>query len=138
MTAVLSDTSGQNVTTPDAPLFPARGLSPTRRMIRRFRRNRLAVISLGILFFIALAAILADWVALQSPYSVDLMNLRKPPSPTHWLGTDPSGRDVFARVVHGARVSLAVGILSVLLYVAIGTFLGLLSGFYGGWIVSSQ
>ncbi len=123
----------QNMSNP-TPLIATRGMSPTQRTLRRFRRNRLAVVSLGIILLITLAAIFADWISPQSPYAVDLMNLRKPPSPTHWLGTDPSGRDVFARVVHGARVSLAVGVLSVALYVAVGTFLGLLSGFYGGWI----
>ena len=116
-------------------ILPARVLSPRRRAVQRFLRNRLAIAGLVILAIVILTAVLAPWIS-PSHYTVDLLNLRKPPNTQHWLGTDPSGRDVFARVVNGARISMSVGIFSVLLYVIIGTVLGLVSGFYGGWVDS--
>ncbi|MGQ9493672.1 MAG: oligopeptide ABC transporter permease [Anaerolineae bacterium] len=115
-------------------LLPSRRSSLVRDAMRRFARNRLAVSGFVILTLIVLCPVFGPLIARQSPYAVDLKNFRSPPSRQHWLGTDPAARDVFARVIFGARVSLTVGLFSVGLYVAIGTFLGLFSGYYGGWI----
>ncbi len=108
--------------------------SPLNRTIRRFLKNRLAVIGLIFLTVVILAAIVAPIITTQGPYEVDLRLIRKPPSEEHWLGGDPAGRDVYARVVYGARVSLTVGFFSVSLYVVVGIILGLISGYYRGWI----
>jgi peptide/nickel transport system permease protein len=80
----------------------------------------------------ALIAIFAPWIATHNPNYVDLLASNQGPSREHWLGTDDIGRDVFSRVVFGARVSLSVGIVAVTIYVLIGTILGALSGYFGG------
>ncbi|MEM6733382.1 MAG: ABC transporter permease [Myxococcota bacterium] len=71
------------------------------------------------------------------PYSfrdIDLKAVREPPSLSHWLGTDNAGRDVLTRLVYGTRISLTVGLFAVALYILVGTFLGALAGYYGGWV----
>lgn len=79
-----------------------------------------------------------DWAIFppvrRGPYAVDLLARLEPPSSRHWLGTDAIGRDVLARIVHGTRISLSVGVVAVGLYVFIGIVLGALAGFYGGKI----
>lgn len=108
--------------------------SPRAMAVRRFRRNKLAVAGAAFLAVLVLLALLAPVVLGQDPNAVDLAALRRPPSGEHWLGTDASGRDVFARVVYAARVSLLVGILAALLSVALGTVIGAVSGLIGGWL----
>ena len=80
------------------------------------------------------AAIFAPLVATHDPNQVDLLAAAQAPSRDHWLGTDEIGRDVFSRLVYGARVSLSVGIVAVTIYVAIGTVLGSISGYFGGFV----
>ena len=112
----------------------ARRDSQRKRVLRRFLRNRLAVVGLIILILIVLIAIFAPVIATNSPFSTNLRALGKPPSAEYLLGTDTAGRDVFARLVYGSRISLVVGIGSVVIYITFGTILGLVSGYYGGWI----
>ena len=81
-----------------------------------------------------LAAILAPWIASHAPDAIDLAGRRAPPSMVHWFGTDDLGRDLFSRVLFGARVSLAVGILAATLTVALGTGVGVVAGWAGRWI----
>lgn len=114
----------------DAPL---RRRSPRALAWRRFRRNRLAVAGAAFLVLLLLGAISAQVIVSQSPNQVDLGALRSPPSGEHWLGTDAAGRDVLARLVHAARVSLVVGVLSALLAVVLGTLVGAVAGLLGGW-----
>lgn len=105
-----------------------------RRLLRRFLRNRPAVISVFVLVVIVAMAVLAPLIQ-RHPY--DTMQLRarsQPPSAEHWLGTDRIGRDVWSRTVHGARVSLIVGFAATAIAVVIGTLLGALAGFFGGWV----
>lgn len=104
-----------------------------RQAMRRFLRHRLAILGLIVLVAIALFAIFAPFV-LPNPYKTDLRAIDKPPSAAHLLGTDRSGRDVLARIATGARTSLIVGFGAVAVYVAIGTLIGLIAGFFGGWI----
>lgn len=111
---------------------PRRSESPSRRSFRRFAKHRLAVAGAIALCVIILIAISAPLVAPQDPLESDLQALRQPPSGAHWLGTDLIGRDVWSRVAHGGRISLAVGILAVPLYMLIGTLLGALAGYFGG------
>lgn len=111
-----------------------RGRSPFRIAMRRFRRHRLAMVSLVFLAFLAVVAVLAPWVAPYDPNEVNVMAFRQPPSVEHWLGTDSAGRDVLSRIIHGARVSLTVGVSAAISAAAIGTILGLISGVFGGWV----
>lgn len=102
----------------------------------RFRQHQLALLGGLILVVLAALALFAPWVAQQDPYSVDLRAYRKPPTAEHWLGTDSSGRDVFSRLIYGARISLSVGIVAVLLYTVLGVSLGAIAGYYGGLVDS--
>jgi peptide/nickel transport system permease protein len=101
---------------------------------RRFRENRIALVGLGIVIFFILLAILAPLIA---PYSITEQNLTQrlqPPSSKHLFGTDDFGRDIFSRVIYGARISLWVGFFSVLGSVIVGSLLGIIAGYYGRWI----
>jgi peptide/nickel transport system permease protein len=101
---------------------------------QRFRRHRLALLGSAMLLLLTIGAIGAPLFARQGPYRVDLRSYRKPPSATHLLGTDSSGRDVLSRLLYAGRVSLSVGLVAVSIYTAIGILLGSLAGFYGGWV----
>jgi peptide/nickel transport system permease protein len=105
---------------------------PRRRKLRAFARHRLAVGGSCVIVVLALAALFAPLVATHDPNHVDLLATSTGPNRDHWLGTDDIGRDVFSRLVYGARVSLSVGLVAVTIYVVIGTVLGALSGFFGG------
>lgn len=98
----------------------------------RFKRNKMAVVGLIIMVALILLALLAPVIAPHDPAEQDLLQRLKPPSSAHWFGTDDLGRDLFSRVLYGARVSLSVGIFSVLFNVIIGVIVGSLAGFYGG------
>lgn len=110
--------------------------APKNRGWARFRKNRMAVISLVILLVLILLALLAPVIAPYDPAEQDLLNRLKPPSADHWFGTDDLGRDLFTRVLYGARVSLSVGIFSVLFNVVIGVTVGAIAGYYGGKVDS--
>jgi ABC-type dipeptide/oligopeptide/nickel transport system permease subunit len=99
---------------------------------RRFKRNRLAMVGLGFLIFLGLVAVFAPLIA---PYSITERasgQFRQPPSADHWFGTDAIGRDMFSRIVYGARVSLRIGFAATAISVIIGLLFGALSGFFGG------
>lgn len=101
---------------------------------RRFRRNKTAVLGLGIIIFLALAAVFAPLIAPHDPAGTeeDIYNIDAPPSSRNWWGADELGRDVFSRSVFGARVSLSVGLVSVSISILIGTLWGAIAGYYGG------
>ena len=103
-----------------------------RRTVRAFARHRLALAGLVVISLLGLAALFAPLVATHDPDRVDLLAASSGPSADHWLGTDEVGRDVFSRLVYGARVSLSVGLVAVAIYTAIGTLLGAVSGYFGG------
>ncbi|MBR8659319.1 MULTISPECIES: nickel transporter permease [Brevibacillus] len=108
--------------------------SPWRDAWRTLRKNKLAIVGFIIIFVFVLLALLAPYI---TPYEYDkgeLINKNKPPSAEHWFGTDYNGRDVFTRVIYGAQISLRVGLFSVIGSVIVGTFLGLLAGYYGRWV----
>lgn len=112
------------------------GLARTDRgagyLWRRFRRNRLAVAALAYLLVVHVVALLAPWIAPYEPEAMDLLNQFSLASREHLLGTDETGRDVFSRLIAGARVSLAVGLAAMVIAITIGTTLGGLSGALGG------
>jgi len=102
---------------------------------KRFCRHRLAVVCLFVLTALILLALLAPAIAPWEPTKADLKGIGgKPPSETHLLGTDKSGRDVFSRVLYGMRISLMVGAVATVISTAIGVALGLAAGYFGGWI----
>jgi peptide/nickel transport system permease protein len=100
--------------------------------LERLRRNRLAVGGLVFILLLTLAAIFAPWLCPHDPLAQNLLERLQGPSAAHWLGTDDLGRDVFSRLVLGARVSLSVGFVAVGIELAIGVTLGLCAGFFGG------
>ncbi|HEU4748200.1 MAG TPA: ABC transporter permease [Gemmatimonadaceae bacterium] len=107
-------------------------LDPAQR--KRFLRDNRARIGIVIVVIMSLAALLAPLIARQSPIAIDLVHLLEKPSADHWLGTDIQGRDVWSRLVYGARVSLTVGLISQGIALLLGVSLGLLAGFYGRWV----
>jgi ABC-type dipeptide/oligopeptide/nickel transport system permease subunit len=104
------------------------------RAARRLRRDPRAWIGVAVVVLMVLAALLAPIVARHDPTAIDLAGQLRPPSGAHWLGTDVQGRDVWARLVFGARISLAVGIISQGIALLLGVTLGLVAGFYGRWV----
>jgi peptide/nickel transport system permease protein len=110
-------------------------VSPRRAAVRRFLRYRLAIVGVFMLTIIILMAIFAPLLTPWPPNWLDLnTGARQPPSPAHILGTDVSARDIWARVLYGARTSILVGFGAVALYLVIGTLMGLAAGFYGRFI----
>ncbi len=99
---------------------------------RRFRRNRLATAGMVIIAIEITAALLAPLITFSDPADVDPAASRRSPSLAHWFGTDLVGRDMYSRVVYGARISLEVGIIAVLIALAVGLVAGALSGYFGG------
>lgn len=101
---------------------------------RRLRRDPVAWIAGGLLVAIVASALLADVLAPAGPISGNLVHRLEPPGPGHPFGTDGQGRDVLARTLHGARLSLAVGLGARILSLLLGGALGFLAGFRGGWV----
>jgi len=104
------------------------------RATERLRTDRRAWFGGGVIVLLALLAIAAPIVARHDPFGIDLINSLEPPSPHHWFGTDIQGRDVWARLVYGARVSLSVGLVSQGIALTLGLILGLIAGYYGRWV----
>jgi len=109
-------------------------LPPTRsRLRRRLRRYGPAWLGGGIVLAWVLVALLAPWIAPYPPDAVDVSSRLLPPSAAHWMGTDTLGRDVFSRLLHGARLSLFAGFTVVLLGAAAGTLIGIVAAWARGW-----
>jgi len=97
-------------------------------------RNRLSWVGIGLLLIIVLAAVLAPWLAPHDPLQQNIAYRLEPPSAEFWLGTDSYGRDVLSRLIYGARVSLLVGFVAILIAMCIGSALGILAGYVGGLV----
>ncbi len=119
---------------PAEPTAAVRGRTPWRTGSRRFRRHPLALASVVFLLLVILAAVFARQISGFDPNAINLTHAREAPSGTHWLGTDPTGRDVFSRLLHAARVSLGVGLAAAALAVVLGSVLGSLAGLLGRWV----
>jgi peptide/nickel transport system permease protein len=116
-----------------APAMKARGYWST--VGRRIRRDKVSMTCAFILIAIFLAALVAPWLGLADPYQGSMIRrLRHIGTAGYLLGTDELGRDMLARLIHGGRLSLMVGISPVILAFCIGTSLGLVAGYVGGWI----
>lgn len=106
-----------------------RGLG--HQLKKAFWENKMAAVSLAILLLIAAGALAAPFLP-QDPDYMDVLNKMAPPSGEHWLGTDELGRDTFTRVLYGSRISLLVGIATMIVSVVAGTLVGTISGYAGG------
>jgi ABC-type dipeptide/oligopeptide/nickel transport system permease subunit len=107
-------------------------------VLRRLARDKVAVIAALLLATIGLAALFAPLVAPYDPYLTDLTKVMQPPSAEHWFGTDNTGRDILSRVIYGARNTLMLGLVGVILGGFLGGFLGILAAYYrrlDGWIM---
>ncbi|MBQ2991201.1 MAG: ABC transporter permease [Clostridia bacterium] len=102
----------------------------------RLRRNKLAMVGLVMMTVIIMLALCADLIADYNKVVVGMNMLERlqPPSAKHWFGTDGYGRDVFARIIHGSRLSLTLSIVSMSIAVAVGSLIGAIAGYYGGKI----
>jgi oligopeptide transport system permease protein len=105
-----------------------------REVISRLRRNRTAMVGVGFIVLLVAMAISTPWIAPYDYSAGTLVDANKLPSAAHWLGTDALGRDELTRLMWGARVSLTVAIGAQIIIILIGLTLGLVSGFFGGWI----
>ena len=126
-------------TEPPGKSGPTRSLG--REAMRRLVRNPIALIGFALILLFVVVAVFAPWIAPYAPKDNSWLNQVRPgkypgPSSEHWLGIDPLGRDVFSRLVHGARQSLLIGVVSLLIGATAGISLGLLAGAFGGWVDS--
>jgi len=122
---------------PPAPSSHAVAEAPPRRRRRRlarFMRNRAAVAGAIIVLIVIAAALLAPWLSPYDPVQASFLSVREAPSAAHWFGTDELGRDVFTRLLWGARASLLAGVVSVGIAVVLGVPLGLAAGYFGGFV----
>jgi ABC-type dipeptide/oligopeptide/nickel transport system permease subunit len=103
-----------------------------RRAARLVSAHRAGAVGAVLIGVIVLGGVCAPWLAPHDPTAIAMDAALEPPSARHWLGTDAFGRDVLSRVMHGARFSLEVGVVSRLLALVLGTCLGLFAGYYGG------
>jgi ABC-type dipeptide/oligopeptide/nickel transport system permease subunit len=104
------------------------------RVKRALRGDTRAWFGIGVVVLLVLLALLAPVVAREDPLHIDLVHQLQGPSWKHWLGTDIQGRDVWARLVYGARISLSAGIISQAIALTLGLTLGLAAGYYGRWV----
>ncbi len=99
---------------------------------RELRHNRLALVGGGVVALLVVVGTLGPWISPYDPIAQDLAKSLQGPSAAHWFGTDSFGRDILSRVLYGARVSLLVGVASQGIAFALGVFLGVVAGYYGG------
>jgi ABC-type dipeptide/oligopeptide/nickel transport system permease subunit len=102
--------------------------------LEQFLRRPLALIGLSILLVLILAAVFAPYIAPYDPIKRNFAVRFEPPSAAHWLGTDALGRDVFTRILYGGRVTLYIGLVSVVLSMLIGVPIGLVAGYFGKFV----
>ena len=107
--------------------------TPMRRAWSRLRRRKSAMLGLVVLVALVGMAVFAPWIATFDPAKQNYTLVRKAPTALHWFGTDESGRDLFSRVVFGARASLSAGLVSIAIALGLGMPIGLLSAYRGGW-----
>jgi peptide/nickel transport system permease protein len=110
--------------------------SPWKEAWKTFRKNKIALVGAAIVLFFIVIAIAAPLIAPEgiNEQKLGVEERLQPPSSEHWFGTDDFGRDIFSRVIYGARISLWVGFFSVVGSVIIGSLLGILAGYYGRWV----
>lgn len=105
-----------------------------RRFLRRCVSNPMSFFALFVVIMLIVVAVFAPLLAPYDPLKPDFRRIAQPPSSRHWLGTDQNGRDILSRVIFGARISVTIGVVSVLLGLVLGTSMGLIAGYFGGWV----
>jgi peptide/nickel transport system permease protein len=103
-------------------------------VFKRLIKGTLALLGLVIFLVVILVSLLAPWISPYDPNATNTAQLIKPPSAAHWMGTDELGRDVFSRIIAGTRISLVVGVIAVFIALASGSLLGLIAGYWRGYI----
>ncbi|MEY8393572.1 ABC transporter permease subunit [Lachnospiraceae bacterium 45-P1] len=106
----------------------------TKEFIKKFMKRKTAVAAFAIMCFLLLIAVVGPSIAPYPAEAYDYDNILAGPSARHWFGTDQFGRDIFSRILAGAPLTLGVSLSSVIVGAALGTVLGLLAGYYGGWL----
>lgn len=115
------------------PIQPAH--TPGQLVWRRFRKHRMAVFGMAGFALLLIFVIFGSfYVTEKQANAVELTARLSPPSEQYWMGTDSTGRDIFARIIHGGQISLFVGITAVIISVTLGTLIGGLAGYFGGWV----
>ncbi len=119
---------------------PVKAYNPTAArwsaFYKKLAKNKAAMAGAFIVFLFIALAILAPFIAPHDPNEIVMMNKLQTPSAEHWLGTDDKGRDILSRILHGARISLTVGIVSTVIGAIVGVILGIVAGYYGRWLDS--
>jgi glutathione transport system permease protein len=130
----VADADAADLPTVQPAVASTRVRTPWTEFWRKFRKQHVALVALAFVLLLVAVAVLAPWIA---PYDAenffDYDRLNQGPSWAHWMGVDPLGRDILSRILFGARISLAAGFFSVALGGIVGSALGLLAGYYGGW-----
>jgi len=108
--------------------------SESRRFARAFFGRKILLVSTCIILVVIIVAIFAPFIAPYDPLKMNARNTLNPPSTTHLLGSDDFGRDLLSRILYGSRASLQVGIISVAVAASCGITLGILAGYFGGWL----
>ena len=108
-------------------------ISPWKEAWRNFKKNKIAIVGLSIVTFFIILAVFAPWIAPEGINEQKLPERLQAPSSEYWFGTDDFGRDIFSRVIHGARISLWVGFMAVVGSAIVGSTLGIVAGYYGSW-----
>lgn len=111
-----------------------KALSPLQIAFKKFRSNKLAMVSLGFLLTVFIVSMLAPLIAPYDPNEQNLVYIKGDMSPEHWLGTDAGGRDILTRLLYSGRVSLIFGFSTTVGLLLIGVLIGMISGYYGGWV----
>jgi peptide/nickel transport system permease protein len=101
---------------------------------KRLLAHRMGVIGIVVICFNLSIAVLAPWISTHDPLKIDIAHRGAPPSREFVFGTDDYGRDVFSRVIYGARISIYISVLSVLIATVFGILIGATAGYYGGWV----
>lgn len=113
---------------------PEKVAGPWKEAWRNFKKNKAAVAGLVIVVFFIILASIGPFFAPYGMNDQSLTDRLLAPSSEHWFGTDDLGRDIFSRILYGASISLAVGFSAVILSVIVGSFLGIIAGYYGRWV----
>src|SRR6266545_4344413 len=117
------------VTSPEGTSRRSRRL---RTVYRVFNANKTSWLGLVVFIAVVLAACLAPLLSTHDPLTQDVLRQLQPPTAAHWLGTDEYGRDVWSRILYGARISLVIGIVSTLIAMVVGSAIGIAAGWFGG------
>jgi peptide/nickel transport system permease protein len=115
-----------------AELAPPRITAPRNAVVEFCRQQPLGAISLVVIVVMMFAGVFSQFVAPYNPFDIDFASILAPPSWDHWMGTDAFGRDIFSRVIYGARTALVIGFLSSFIGSTFGAILGAASAYFGG------